>query len=77
MHKLFKFTPILHDKILFNIPPFGEVMKDADTSQILLCIEGKARLGSSSGLMIGSWTLEASHINVIFDPNGVLVATKF
>jgi len=26
---------ILHDKILFNIPPLGGVTKDVDTSQIL------------------------------------------
>jgi len=31
----FQIAPILHDKILFNIPPLGGVTKDVDTSQIL------------------------------------------
>jgi hypothetical protein len=34
-------------------------------------------LGSSSSLMVDSWILKMSCINVIFDLNQVLVATKF
>jgi hypothetical protein len=47
-------APILHEKILFNIPPLDGVTNDVDTSQILQCTKGKAGLGSSSSLMVDS-----------------------
>jgi hypothetical protein len=75
--QLIQIVPILQDKILFNIPPFGGVTKDVDTSQILQCTKGKARLGSSFGLVVGSQIPKVSHLNVIFNLNQVLVFTKF
>jgi hypothetical protein len=67
---------ISHDKILFNIPPFSGVIKDVDTSQIFQCTKGKVGLGPSFGLVVSSRILKVSHINVIFDLNQNLVATK-
>jgi hypothetical protein len=34
-------------------------------------------LGSSFGLVVGSWTHEVSFTNVIFDLNGLIVVRKF
>ncbi len=33
--EVIQIAPILHDKILLNIPPISGVNKDVDTSQIL------------------------------------------
>jgi hypothetical protein len=70
-------APSSHDKILLKIIPLNEVTKDANTSQILQCIEGKVGLGSSFGLVVYSRSLKVNHVNVIFNLNGVLIATKF
>jgi hypothetical protein len=52
--QVIQILPILQEKILLNIAPFGGVTKDVDISQILECTKRKVGLGSSFGLMVVS-----------------------